>query len=245
MWAFSAMHNIIPHSITEYISAEKAKLNSDETAWNELKKEFLLLQSVNPHATVLEYVSTIWKFDGVSRSFQQQLTRHRQASYSIASLRIVPMETFYDEDEYTVPDAVEAVCHSTDSCGAKTIYHTAMANAQNSYNELRKIAGIKTEDARGVLPLNVQSPITMCINLRSFIHMAEVRLCHLAQGEHREVVRQMIEETCSKMGEEFGVLFKKPCERAGKCTMPIFCGKMPYEQDEIYKSIRIEKWLKG
>ena len=155
------------------------------------------------------------------------------ASYSITSLRIVPVNYFAHDEYYHIPDRIKA---NPEALG---LYQHAMLHSEALYNDLCKMDGLKTEDARGVLPLNICSPITECISLRSLIHMIEARLCHCAQGEFREVAVQMVEEVKLKMGKEFACLFKKPCERYKVCPSPIHCGKTPYQQHEVYKSVRL------
>jgi len=155
-----------------------------EASWTEeeLVEKFRWLLK-QPHQTPLEYFSMVWIFKGVSRAFQQQLTRHRLASYSIQSLRVVDVGQFADEGRYHCPESVRD----------KDRYHDYMLDIQDKYRRLIQ-SGESTENARGILPLNIHSPITMCINYRALIGLLKQRLCLCAQEEWKAVVAQMRSE---------------------------------------------------
>jgi flavin-dependent thymidylate synthase len=236
MWAFMNMHNKIPPTIEEFIAEQKEKFGDE---WEITKKEFITLMASNPHGTVTEYVNFVFFFGGFSRAFQQQLTRTRLASYSIQSLRIVGVSDFADKGEYNIPDRIR------ESEKALDVYHESMVASQYMYNSLANKEGISLEDARGILPLNITSPITMNINLNSLRNVMRHRMCHLAQGEYRDAAQMMLEEVKRVCGKDYGTFFGPPCADLEYCPMPIHCNKMPYKQKEIYKSLEIEKWLKG
>ena len=137
-----------------------------------------------PHQTPFEYVSLVWTLENVSRAFQQQLTRHRVGfSYSIQSLRVIDVESFASEGRYHIPNTVEN----------KHNYQDAMLGAQADYNEMVAM-GESIEDARGILPLNIHSPITMSCTYRSLIGLLRQRLCVAAQEEWVAVAEQMRNE---------------------------------------------------
>lgn len=218
MWAFAIMHKPITNSIREFIGGIKEKRDGDIKG---AKKTFLKMISINPHATVLEFVNMVWFIDGCSRAFQQQLTRTRLASYSIQSLRITDVGGFASEGNYHTPEKIAADNIASDE------YVKSMLGAEGDYAHLQKIEGIKNEDARGVLPLNICSPIAMSINLRAFLNMISFRLCNLAQGEFREVALQMVGQVQESLGYGSIILFKRPCERLGTCPIPKGCGDFP------------------
>ena len=235
-WAFANMHNPIPNNLEDFVKQQINKVGKKK--WENIKSELLKNLSFNPHSSVLEFVNTVWYLGGVSRAFQQQLTRTREAAYCIQSLRIVNVGTFYDNFDFSVGPTV------SESSTAYIRYSAMMQQIQDMYLELLDL-GVKTEDARGILPLNIHSPITMSINLRRLQHLLDVRLCYLAQGEYHEVAEVMVEEIKTKMGEDFGVPFDKLCVKLNYCPMPVNCGKMPYELDERYNTEVLNYWLKG
>lgn len=236
MYAFMNMHNELPDSLDEFEMEMLEKHGPNE--WRLIAEEFVDMLASNPHNSVLEYVNTNWMIKEASRAFQQQLTRTRLAAYSAQSLRIVRVEDFATRRNYTTPDGV------LDNPSAEDEFVGAMMDSQVRYNRLVSM-GAKTEDARGVLPLNIHSPITMSINLRSLSHTMASRTCFLAQGEIRKFSDQVVEEVNKKLGKEFAPLFQKPCDRIGRCPMPINCGKTKYKLEERYRKMHIDAWLKG
>lgn len=206
-YAFQNMHNKIGTVVKPFENKS-------------IKIQFLETLSRIPHQTVLEFIKTNWHIEG-SRAFQQQLTRTRVAAYSIQSLRIVNVGTFADDKYYYVSKKLKD----------KKRFHIAMKDSQDHYNELIKM-GEPVEDARGVLPLNILSPITMTINLRSLVHMMELRMCKNAQGEFRDIAKQMYKEVEQKIDSDFSrIFFKPPCQKIGVCPSPVPCDLVP----SVYK----------
>jgi len=133
------------------------------------------------HQTPLEYINTVWLIENCSRAFQQQLTRHRIGfSYSIQSLRVVDAGDFASEGRYTMPESVKS----------KGVYHQMMQDIEAYYRDLIKMDE-KIEDARGILPLNIHSPITMACSYRALLGMVRQRMCVATQGEWKAVVEGM------------------------------------------------------
>jgi len=175
--------------------------------------EFLDVLKRVPHKTVMEFGSTVW-YIYASRALQQQLTRTRMAAYSIQSLRIADARGDYFATPETA-DRMQGVCDFIDS----------------GYREMKE--EMKTEDARAILPLNVMSPITMCINLRALQHMLTQRLCNNAQREVRIMAQKMKQEIIDKIHPQLGELFQPPCEADKTCHSPVPCGKYTLEYDEV------------
>lgn len=163
-------------------------------------------------ATPLEYVSTVWYLDNVSRAAQQQITRHRQASYSIESMRVVPKENFATNHMYHVPDRIAKDVDKLEE------FHESMIEIEKEYNRLIS-EGVEVEDARGILPLNIFSTITMSMNLRSVIHLILARLCYKAQGEVHEIAEMMIKELRPYLGDRVADRLSRPCKLLNKCFM--------------------------
>ena len=225
-WAFLNMHNKVPDSLIE-INLTKEK-----------EKKFLELMIKQPHQTVFEYVKTTWLLENVSRAFQQQLTRTRQASYSIQSLRIVNPGDFATDRKYHVPD-------SSVSRNLQGEYHSAMLASQEYYQNLVK-SGASTEDARGILPLNIFSPVTMSIDLRALAHMLELRMCLNTQEEFRKVAAQMKAEIGRKINKYLADnLFMPNCEKDGVCNSPVPCVKAKRYRIKVDSTALDLGWLKG
>jgi len=209
-YAFRNMHNKVGTTVEPFKDIEQ-------------KIKFLTVLSKIPHRTVLEFVKTNWYIEG-SRAFQQQLTRTRLAGYSIQSLRIVNVGGFADDKLYHLPPGMD------DS--AEELFQCSMVQAQENYNALIKM-GASVEAARGVLPINIETPITMTINLNSLVHLMELRMCKNAQYEYREIANLMYDEVSAFIDPDFArIFFKAPCQKSGYCTSPVPCDMVPkiYQQ---------------
>lgn len=158
----------------------------------------------------LEFVSTVWFFDEVTRAFQQQLTRHRQFGYCIQSMRVVDKREFASKQEYLIPDDCKDIGH----------YKQQMNKIEDHYNELLH-NGEPVQVARGILPLNIYSPIAMVANMRGLLGMFKQRMCQQVQGEFKEVVLAMIDQIQDKMSPIFVEHLKEPCRMTGKCQMSV------------------------
>ncbi|MFH1398983.1 MAG: FAD-dependent thymidylate synthase [Candidatus Woesearchaeota archaeon] len=184
------------HPVEEIIKTKTIAYREEQFHW--LMKQ--------PHQTPLEYFHMVWLIENCSRAFQQQLTRHRIGfSYSIQSLRVVDVAKFFDEGQYTRPSTVKNIAEFD-----KTMWHL-----QETYRKMIDQEGEKTEDARGILPLNIHSPITMACTYRSLLALLRQRMCVSAQEEWKEVAQQMREAIAT-----INPIFAKPldcmCKRLSK-----------------------------
>lgn len=162
------------------------------------------------HKVAIEYVNIIFIIKNVSRAFQQQLTRTRHASFSIQSMRMVTKTNFASDGQYTMPPYLDDA--------QKSEYHEAMLEIESKYNKLIS-SGVPIEDARGILPLNIHSDITMSINLNALYHMLGQRLCVNTQWEFRQVATQMKELVYKNIGPIFSAPIDAPCVKAKTCPM--------------------------
>lgn len=187
------------------IETDIPSLNLKDARW--FTKQ-IIADSLN---TPLEYVSTIWFFDKVTRAFQQQLTRHRIFGFSIQSMRVVDKDNFAEKKQYLLPDDLD---------GSKRIalYEYSMEKIETLYNRMLKY-GTPIQVARGILPLNIFSPISMVANMKGLLGMFEQRMCRQVQGEFKEVVKKMIKEIKDKMSPVFVEHLKEPCKMTGRCMM--------------------------
>ncbi len=183
---------------------------------SEKLQQFMAKFIQEPTQPFMEYVQMVFLLENVSRAFQQQITRHRLASFAIQSLRVTDMGRFADEGRYTRPATVKNPAD----------FDAAMRLAQSSYRVMID-GGENPEDARGALPLNVHSPITMRVDFNALRHVLQGRLCLTAQEEARRVGYLFKKEVHEKMGDWFGNLLQPPCHKiyGGKCTrMQYYCG---------------------
>jgi len=197
------MHSSVPDSIEE--------LKNDPVKWLGMSLDDyfqdVLLKDGMP--SFLESVTLLFKLENVSRALTHQIVRHRVGFvYSQQSMRCVRCEKFADEGSYHCPDTVQ------DRVG----YHDSMSFIQDVYNSSLK-HGVSTQDARGLLPMNIHTSIMFSCTLRAFVDMINKRLCDKAQGEIQNIAYQMIQLVKEKLDPRLGQYFGAPCETKGKCQM--------------------------
>jgi len=218
LWAESAMHaETIPEKIVK-IKGKKERTEAERKIKNMLKSNF---------GTPLEYISTIWLLEDVSRALQTQLIRTRLASFSIQSMRCVPKDEFAKKHMYYIPEGIKK------KGILKDFFVGGMLQIQDVYRLLRQY-GASIEDARGILPLNIYSTITMCINFRSLSHLISDRLCLKAQGEIRKMAQEMRNEIKKKMDPILARSLLPPCLMTANCIMEV-------ENKEYLNSINMKE----
>jgi thymidylate synthase ThyX len=87
-----------------------------------------------------------------------------------------------------------------------------MKGIQEKYKSLIA-GGMSVEDARGILPLNIHSPITFSCSYRALLGLLKQRMCVAAQEEWRTVVRQMREQITKKLHPVFAEPIDCACGR--------------------------------
>ena len=145
--------------------------------------KFLTMLSDLGHASPIEHASFTFGIEGVSRVLTHQLVRHRLASYSQQSQRYVAEHDF----EYIMPPSIE------EKPEAKAKFEALMQQIRTVYDELTEL-DIPREDARYVLANGTETKIVVTMNVRSLLHFFNLRCCHRAQWEIRELAYQMLAE---------------------------------------------------
>ncbi len=157
-----------------------------------------------------EFVDYVFLISGVSRAFTHQLVRHRHASYAQQAQRAVDMADF----KYVTGPSIEA--------DGKLLldYQFTMGEIADAYDQLIK-GGANRQDARGVLPTNIETNIIMKTNLRSLHDMALKRLCVKAQGEAQDVFRATIDAVIG-VHPYFDKFLRVWCATYGTCMFHTF-----------------------
>ena len=127
-----------------------------------------------------EFVDYVFEINNVSRAFTHQLVRTRQGSYAQESHRSGDLS-----DHLWVSPSVDKY---SDDVVAE--FDNAMEVSFGAYEQLIS-EGMERQDARGLIPTNVETHIIAKFNLRTLHQMAEVRLCTRTQGEYQDVFRAM------------------------------------------------------
>ena len=153
-------------------------------SWPEEKKTEQLRAMARTIRSSWEFLDLTFLVEGVSRACAQQMTRTRQASYAMQSQRVTDVRSMHVHTP-AFKDAEHA-----------EKYQQAVATAMNSYSSLVD-AGVKLEDARGVLPINMTCNLVAKYNLRTFVDLVAARSSLRAQGEYAEIVACMKSQVLS------------------------------------------------
>jgi len=133
------------------------------------------------HESPFEHAYATFRISGVSRAMTHQLVRHRLMSISQKSQRYVSESTF----EWVVPSAVAA--------GNKPEFDRDMATIRDMYTKWKN-KGLKSEDARFVLPNACTTELVVSANFREWRHVFQVRCHRRAQWEIRDVCLVILKE---------------------------------------------------
>lgn len=132
-------------------------------------EEFVRMLINRGHESVLEHVSLTFHII-CDRAIQNELVRHRHASFTVESTRYVK----YDELEVIAPPP-----------GLTAL------QIERVYSALLNI-GIKPEDARAILPLCLKSELYMTANLRELRHILKQRTSKAAHPQMRFIAAQIL-----------------------------------------------------
>jgi len=155
------------------------------------------------HTSILEHAVFTFAIEGISRVCSHQLVRHRVASYSQQSQRIVK------PGNYVVPPSVR------DSKEAGEIFERSVRHSLEMFEKLTEL-GVPMEDGRYVLPGCMWTNIIVTMNARALLNFFRFRCCLRAQWEVRELANRMLKLVRDKMPSVFGKA-GAPCKSEGVC----------------------------
>lgn len=136
------------------------------------------------HETPLEFASATFDISGISISCQNQIVRHRHASFCVQSGRYVDQRANDCILPYGLLSAYE---------GAEDY----VKEAKELYKKL-VINGVKCEDARALLPQGMATNMCVNMNFRTLRHFLKLRLSPRAQDEVRHVAREIYNSCLEK-----------------------------------------------
>jgi len=159
-----------------------------------------------------EFVDYIFQIEEVSKNFTHQLVRTRTGAYQQETSRALDMsgsgvimpENFEGDDELS------------------RLFHDAVADARCSYEKLVE-AGAQLQDARAVIPSNMETKITAKFNLRTLSDMGKNRLCARTQGEFQDAFRAM-RALVLEQHPWADPLLQPACVATGQCAFPRWGG---------------------
>lgn len=134
-----------------------------------------------------EFVDVTFLITGLSRAAAQQVTRTRTASYAMQSQRV------NDVSEACVVNPFYRRPSGDGNLNWRhQVFEEAASTAMLEYGRLLRL-GISQQDARGILPMNVECNLVAKYNLRSFVELIKARRSLRVQGEYSELADQMYE----------------------------------------------------
>lgn len=160
--------------------------------WEKKLKELEYIANTIPASH--EFLHYNFLIEGVSRAFTHQLVRSRQFSYAQQTMRVLDVSDGPGWT-YSVGPSVSGPKDPNQTAASlrQALYKEIMQDISKAYKELLD-AGASIEDARGVLPTNIQTNIMMSGNLRNFCDLIKKRSSSRTQGEYREVLEQLKQE---------------------------------------------------
>lgn len=144
-----------------------------------------------------EFCDFTFLIQGVTRAFTHQFVRTRTLSFAQQAMQVLRVDQG-DGWDFHVGTTIAG------KPAVEQVYRDAMATIAKAYTTLADTPGVKTEDARGVLPTNIVTNIVAKGNLRTWCDLLRKRASPRNQGAtpgsegewtvvHREIKRQMLE----------------------------------------------------
>lgn len=158
-------------------------LMSEIASWDDGKIHQELTYMANTIPSSWEFVQYTFLIEGVSRGFTHQFVRTRTASFAQQTMRVLNVSDGQGWD-YVVGPTVGK------DPGLRNRYAECMSSIGRTYKALIE-DGAAIEDARGVLPTNIQTNIVMGCNLRTLVDLVRKRSSPRTQGEYRDVLFAM------------------------------------------------------
>jgi thymidylate synthase (FAD) len=165
------------------------------------KKSFIEGLLSREHYGPAEHAHAAVSIEGVSRSLMAQFTRHRHMSFDVQSMRYVDFEdadsivpeTLRDDSQHLSREEglVDLDQHIRDKHRER--YKELMDRLTEFYSEAVD-DGVPKEDARFAMPLGTPVNMVASGNLRSWMHVLNVRQKADAQWEIRELSNEITEE---------------------------------------------------
>lgn len=225
----SKPENILKTVYTACKTCYSAKLPIE--IYNEAPDEEKMLSLIkrvvsSGHYSTIEHIQLTFAISNVSRACTHQLVRHRHMSFSQKSQRYVKEKGEFD---YIIPNTISS------NPILKEKFESYINKTAKLYQEFIE-NGIPAEDARSILPNAAASSLTVSLNLRELIHLANLRLCTRAQLEIRQMVKAMCEETIKAEPWLKDYLVPK-CKRLGYCDEDKSCGRIKTKEETLKERV--------
>ena len=175
----------------ELVIANAARTCYDSTQ-KDLESSRKMIKAIvkSGHESCVEHATATFRLSGVSRVLTHELVRHRLFSFSQRSQRYVKE----NKPSYVVPDVlVDDNSANQKLLLARDVFDKAMQNAWDAYSLLLSY-GLKSEDARFVLPNACTTEIVVSGNFREYRNFLKLRLSSRAQWEIRKAANIILDK---------------------------------------------------
>lgn len=179
------------------VNSARVSLGKEKTEIDKSDIKLIKYLIDNNHSSTLEHCFFTFRLQ-IPIYVARQLMRHRSWSFNEISGRYVEFtDSFFTPDKFRLQDKdikqgskedVENILNQDD---IKNKYNQILDNAYQGYQELLKL-GVCKEQARGVLPLSLNTELYATCNLRSLFHYLQLRLHKHAQKEIQEISQDML-----------------------------------------------------
>lgn len=159
------------------VRAEIFEHKSPDEVQEELKHVVMSIRSS------WEFVSWTFEVTGVSRACTDQILRTRHGSYAVQAMRVADMSDFAMVTPKTIRENPEAA----------RLWRLGRGQINYIYTSLLRL-GIPNQDARGILPMNIENNFNAEWKLNTMAEICGKRDNLRAQGEYTEFVIALREE---------------------------------------------------
>lgn len=212
----------------------RLSFDSDPKDWTAKQRQEHLEYMKNTIKSSWEFVSYTFNISGVSRAFTHQLVRTRAGSYAQESQRAVDVSAH----GVVRPDGL--------SIRNEHEWYDSVVSVMGNYSRMIE-SGVSFQDARGILPTNIETSIVAKFDLRTMHNMSLVRLCVRTQGEYQRVFRAMRDAVLEvhPWAEDF---IQPQCAFNGTCAFPVYGKKeCPFydsrmDLSEVAAEVRDKVW---
>jgi flavin-dependent thymidylate synthase len=219
---------------TRLAQGEDTRAKIEAMPWPEVLDELDYI--ANTVRSSWEFIDYTFEISGVTRAFTHQLVRTRTASYAQQSQRSVDMTGGIS---VTRPETIR-------DDGRRELWEAVVSMIENGYAKLIEM-GVPAQDARGLLPTNIQTNIIMKANLRTLADLVGKRINPRAQGEYTEFMKLTAKAILDVHPWAGGFLFpERVATPALDRLMKEFLGDdTPFSREEVNTALKEIDKLKG
>ena len=167
--------------------------------------ERMVKQIINSgHTAMLEHENISVKFI-TDRGVSHELVRHRHCGFAQESSRYCS----YDKDKFGNKITVIKPLLFEEGSTEYQLWLRAMDNAGQAYFDLKNLCNVKNDMARGVLPTDLKTEITVTASLREWRAIFGLRCAHDAHPAIRNLMTKLMVELHDKIPVIFDDLYEK------------------------------------